>query len=49
MDQIEQRRGFIMGSIQFWSINYEAEEKIVLAAVERDLLGGKQDNGGQRN
>jgi hypothetical protein len=35
-----------MGPIRFWSMNYEAEEKIVLAAVERDLLDGKQDNGG---
>jgi hypothetical protein len=31
---------FIMGQIQFWSMRYEAEEKI-LASVERDFLNGK--------
>jgi hypothetical protein len=29
-----------MGQIQFWSMRYEAEEKI-LASVERDFLDGK--------
>ena len=46
MDQIEQWRGFHHGPDTVLVKNYEAEEKIVLAAVERDLLDGKQDNGG---
>jgi hypothetical protein len=31
---------FIMGQIQFWSMRYEAEEKI-LVTIERDFLDGK--------
>jgi hypothetical protein len=40
MDRVNRRHGIHHGQIQFWSMRYEAEEKI-LASVERDFLDGK--------